>query len=69
MKTVVAKDVDRKLYVAADNLSTHFTTEVRNWLVGNPDITCHRAALGGSSSSSGSLDFRCRHDPRYGSRE
>ena len=68
MKTVVAKDVDRELHVVADNLGTHFaaevrnTAEVRNWLAGDPDITCHRAPVGASSSSSDFLDSRCRHD-------
>src|SRR5437764_9318387 len=62
MMTVVAKDVDRELHVVADNLGTHFTAEVRNWLAGNPDITCHHAPVGASSSSSGFLDCRCRND-------
>jgi hypothetical protein len=69
MKTVVAKDVDRELHVVADNLGTHFTAEVRNWLAGNPDITCHRAPVGASSSASVSLDCRCRDDTRYGLQE
>jgi hypothetical protein len=69
MKTVVAKDVDRQLHVVADNLGTHFTAEVRNWLAGNPDIICHRAPVGASSSPSVSPNCRCRHDTRQGSRE
>lgn len=58
MMTVVAKDVDRKLHVAADNLGPCFTAEVRNGLAGDPDITCRRAPVEASSSSSGFLDCR-----------
>jgi hypothetical protein len=66
MKTVVAKDVDRELHVAADDLRTHFTDEVCNWLAGNPDITFHRAPAGASNRSSVPLCCRCRHDTRRG---
>jgi DDE superfamily endonuclease len=48
MKTVAAKYVDRELHVVVDNLGTHFTTEVRDWLTDNPDITLHRTPVGAS---------------------
>ena len=48
MKTVAAKYVDRELHVVVDSLGTHFTAEVRDWLVDNPDITLHRTLVGAS---------------------
>jgi hypothetical protein len=48
MKTVAAKYTDRELHVVVDNLGTHFTTEVRNWLAGNRNITFHRTPVGAS---------------------
>jgi len=41
MKTVATKYVDREVHVVVDNLGTHFTTKVRDWLAGNPNITFH----------------------------
>lgn len=48
MKTVAAKYVDRELHVVVNNLGTHFTTEVRDWLADNPNITLHRTPVGAS---------------------
>lgn len=48
MKTVAAKYVDRELHVVVDNLGTHFTAEVRDWLTKNPNITLHRTPVGAS---------------------
>jgi DDE superfamily endonuclease len=47
-ETVAAKYVDRELHVVVDNLGTHFTAEVRNWLTDNPNITLHRTPVGAS---------------------
>jgi hypothetical protein len=51
MKTVAAKYVDRELHVAVDNLGTHFTAEVRDWLADNPNITLHRTPVGATCSA------------------
>lgn len=48
MKTVAAKYVDRELHVVVDNLGTHFTAEVRDWLADNQNITLHRTPVGAS---------------------
>jgi DDE superfamily endonuclease len=38
--------VDREIHVVVDNLGTHFTAEVRDWLADNPNITFHRTPVG-----------------------
>jgi hypothetical protein len=48
MKTVAAKYVDRDVHVTVDNLGAHFTAEVDEWLVDNPDIAFHRTSVGAS---------------------
>jgi DDE superfamily endonuclease len=48
MKTVATQCADRELHVVVDNLGTHFTTEVRDWLAINPNITFHRTPVGAS---------------------
>jgi DDE superfamily endonuclease len=48
VKTVAAKYGDRELHVVVDNLGTHFTAEVREWLADNPNITLHRTPVGAS---------------------
>jgi hypothetical protein len=53
MKPVAAKYVDRELRVAVDNLGTHFTAEVRDWLADNSTITsiAHLSGLRGLTRS------------------
>jgi hypothetical protein len=48
MKTVAAQYTDREIHVVVDNLGTHFTPEVREWLADNPNITFHRTPVGAS---------------------
>jgi hypothetical protein len=48
MKTVAAQYADREVHVVVDNLGTHFTPEVRDWLANNPNITFHRTPVGAS---------------------
>lgn len=68
MKTVVAKDVDRELHVAADDHRTHFTDEVRNWLAAILPSPSTALRLE-SSGSSVPLCCRCRDDTRRGLRK
>jgi hypothetical protein len=46
VKTVAAKYIDRELLLVVDNLGTHFTAEVRDWLADNPNITFRRTPVG-----------------------
>jgi transposase len=48
MKTIAAQYVDCEVHVVVDNLGTHFTAEVRDWLADNPNITFHRTPVGAS---------------------
>jgi hypothetical protein len=48
MKTVAAQYADREIHVVVDNLGTHFTLDVRDWLAANPNITFHRSPVGAS---------------------
>lgn len=48
MRTVAAKYANREIHVVVDDLGTHFTTTVQEWLASNPNITFHRASAGAS---------------------
>ena len=48
MKTVAAQYADHEVHVVVDNVGTHFTPEVRDWLANNPNITYHRTPVGAS---------------------
>jgi transposase len=48
MKDIARQYEGRELHVVLDNLSTHFTDEVRRWLVKNPNITFHFTPTGSS---------------------
>ena len=45
---VAAQYADREIHVVVDNLGTHFTLDVRDWLAANPKITFHRTPVGAS---------------------
>lgn len=43
---MVAQYPDRELHVVVDNLETHFTPDVSDWLANNPYITFHGTPVG-----------------------
>jgi transposase len=48
MKDIAHQYEGRELHVVLDNLSTHYTDEIREWLEKNPNITFHFTPTGSS---------------------